>query len=98
MELASGMGLPPPWGVIEDYHFFFKNSTGGRFANRPYTNQIQPEPGIKGGRRTRAGENKRIIIRRHSCQRKYHNVNIILTNISSFGMINDDKYDAANDQ
>jgi hypothetical protein len=25
MELASGMGFPPPWGAIEDYHFFFKN-------------------------------------------------------------------------
>ncbi len=45
MELASGIGLPPPWGAIEDYHFFFKNSTCRRFVNRPYTNQIQPEPG-----------------------------------------------------
>jgi hypothetical protein len=25
MELASGMGFPPPWGANEDYHFFFKN-------------------------------------------------------------------------
>jgi len=44
MELASGIGLPPPGGINEDYHFFFKNSTCGRFANPPYTNQIQPEP------------------------------------------------------
>ena len=48
MELASGMGFPPPWGANEDYHFFFKNSTCGRFANRPYTNQIQPGPGTRG--------------------------------------------------
>jgi hypothetical protein len=25
MELASGMGFPPPLGANEDYHFFFKN-------------------------------------------------------------------------
>jgi hypothetical protein len=25
MELASGMGFPPPWRANEDCHFFFKN-------------------------------------------------------------------------
>jgi hypothetical protein len=25
MELASGIGFPPPLGTSEDYHFFFKN-------------------------------------------------------------------------
>ncbi len=25
MELAFGIGFPPPLGTSEDYHFFFKN-------------------------------------------------------------------------
>jgi hypothetical protein len=45
MELASGMGFPPPWGTREDYHLFFQNVNSqaircGRFMNRPYTNQM----------------------------------------------------------